>query len=525
MLGTEHVGERGLHVRGVGGVTVRHAGPREECELLGRVGMPVGEVEQSHEGIVVDVPLRPGESVADVRTQRIVRQPADDHLPRAAPERLVPVVEQRVEHVALAPQVHVGDLGLRLEHRPHPVRQRLVQAGHLLELVEDEGRPLAALGADPAGELEEAVDRVVDVLAASARREREPDVALDRVDLHRRSHPQRSDERGRAVEELTGGGGAGRPGSSSRGPRRSAPWWASASGRSTPTRIPSRWTSWIARKASDVLPNRRGARITTSWPLRRSAASSASSGSRSTKASSSASAPNVKGFAVYTCALCTAVYERDTTLYNTEQVYDSGSPSGIRSAYGHTAAGGVLRGRRATLVLPRSRPARRHPAGGLAAGARAREAPRHAAPRPLRSSRRADRSGHAPLPRRAAAARARGAARSTTSSPRARASSRARCRSARRPGPRQSSCRSSSASSSTLIPGCGSRSRCTTPGRSSSSSPIDGSSSASSGPPHAIVPSASSRSPTTRSCSSARRATASGVGRSTSTSSPRRASS
>ncbi len=128
------------------------------------------------------------------------------------------------------------------------------------------------------------------------------------------------------------------------------------------------------------------------------------------------------------------------------------SRSRISFAYGHAPTCCVLRGRRAPELLPGGRPARRHAAGRVAAGARAREAARHAAPRPLGASRRADRGGLAALSRRAADARARGPARGggrgvrrgrARRRPRARRLDRAR---------RPSSFRSCSASSSARTP-------------------------------------------------------------------------
>ena len=77
----------------------------------------------------------------------------------------------------------------------------------------------------------------------------------------------------------------------------------------------------------------------------------------------------------------------------------------ITFAYGHAAVAGVLRGGRAEVVLAGGRAARRDAAGGQPAGARAREAARDAAARPLRPPRRADRGRPPALPRRAAAAR------------------------------------------------------------------------------------------------------------------------
>src|SRR5256885_1860311 len=79
-------------------------------------------------------------------------------------------------------------------------------------------------------------------------------------------------------------------------------------------------------------------------------------------------------------------------------------------AYGHAAARSVLRGRRAAELLAGSRAARRHAAGGEPPDPLAREAPRPAAPRPLRAAGRADGGRPAPVPERAAPARAGAAA-------------------------------------------------------------------------------------------------------------------
>src|SRR3954452_6013820 len=64
-----------------------------------------------------------------------------------------------------------------------------------------------------------------------------------------------------------------------------------------PTRTRPRTRRCATRSTSDVLPKRRGAKITTSWPLRASDSSSATSSSRSVKASSRASAPKRNGLA------------------------------------------------------------------------------------------------------------------------------------------------------------------------------------------------------------------------------------
>ena len=73
---------------------------------------------------------------------------------RAPPEGLVLVVEDALEHVALAPQVHVRDGGLCLEDGSHEPRQVGVDVDDLLELVEDERDLPSALRGELARQLE-----------------------------------------------------------------------------------------------------------------------------------------------------------------------------------------------------------------------------------------------------------------------------------------------------------------------------------------------------------------------------------
>ena len=60
----------------------------------------------------------------------------------------------------------------------------------------------------------------------------------------------------------------------------------------------SRASFWATRQTSDDFPKRRGAKTTTSWPLRMSARSSATSRVRSVNASSRARAPKLNGLRV-----------------------------------------------------------------------------------------------------------------------------------------------------------------------------------------------------------------------------------
>ena len=65
------------------------------------------------------------------------------------------------------------DLGLRLEHRAQEVGVAAVQLDDLLELVEDHDDATAPVGRDPAEQLEQRLDRVVDVRSAAGRAEAE----------------------------------------------------------------------------------------------------------------------------------------------------------------------------------------------------------------------------------------------------------------------------------------------------------------------------------------------------------------
>ena len=59
------------------------------------------------------------------------------------------------------------DLRLLLEHRPHQPRQPRVDVDDLLELVEHERDLALAVGAELARQLEQPLDRRVDVLGAA----------------------------------------------------------------------------------------------------------------------------------------------------------------------------------------------------------------------------------------------------------------------------------------------------------------------------------------------------------------------
>ena len=117
------------------------------------------------------------------------------------------VAEEPAHHVALAPRVDMRDLGLLLERRAHQRRQLGVELRDLLELVEVEDDALALLRRDRARQLEEVLERVVDVGLGARSREAEARRAVQvhgdrRRDSQRREDPQslaRLEERGRDV--------------------------------------------------------------------------------------------------------------------------------------------------------------------------------------------------------------------------------------------------------------------------------------------------------------------------------------
>src|SRR5689334_18180655 len=96
------------------------------------------------------------------------RDHPDLELLRAAPERLVLVLEDPLEQMPLAPQVDVADLGLRLKDGAHEVGVALVEGEDLLELVEDDHDAPLSLGRELAELLEELLDRLVEVALAPA---------------------------------------------------------------------------------------------------------------------------------------------------------------------------------------------------------------------------------------------------------------------------------------------------------------------------------------------------------------------
>ena len=187
-LRPQHTGHRLLDVGDRGPAPAADELPREVRQLLGRVRVSVRRGQEPLERLVVD-PLPGGaEALADEECELLRLNHPDLELLRAAPERLVAVAEDSLQQVALAAEVHVADLRLRLEDRAHQVREPPVEREDLLELVEDDRDASLALCGELADELEQSLDRVVDVGSPPTRLEREPQGAVARVDLDRRRH-------------------------------------------------------------------------------------------------------------------------------------------------------------------------------------------------------------------------------------------------------------------------------------------------------------------------------------------------
>ena len=134
-------------------------------------------VEHAVDDLRIDAPPRARELRVDVAAEERRRDHAELHLLRTAPERLVLVVEDPLEHVALAPEVDVRDVGLHLEDGAHEPREVGIDVDDLLELVEDERDLPSALGGELARQLEEPLERRVEVLRLSPRVEGEAELA------------------------------------------------------------------------------------------------------------------------------------------------------------------------------------------------------------------------------------------------------------------------------------------------------------------------------------------------------------
>src|SRR5262245_42327283 len=182
MLGTEELLERDLVLVGTGLGALGRLLPEEVAELLRRVRVAERRLQNTRNDVSHHRTTGPRELRLDVAAEELRRDHAELHLLRAPPERLVLVVEDPREHVPLAAEVDVCDLGLRLEDRAHELREVAVDVDDLLEFVEDERDLPPALGRELARELEQPFQRRLDVLRLPARVEREPELAGLRVD-------------------------------------------------------------------------------------------------------------------------------------------------------------------------------------------------------------------------------------------------------------------------------------------------------------------------------------------------------
>ena len=95
---------------------------------------------------------------------------------------------------ALATQVDVGDVRLGLEHRTHERGEVWVELEDLLELVKDDAAAPVAFRRQLRGELEELLQRRVDVVLRVAGPEAEAERAVHRVDGHHRDDPQAAED-------------------------------------------------------------------------------------------------------------------------------------------------------------------------------------------------------------------------------------------------------------------------------------------------------------------------------------------
>src|SRR5436190_198289 len=117
VLGSQHGSEGALQLLRPG--SRAHSGllPKEVRELLGRVRVAAGARDQGG-SCVADVTSARAEPLGDELGERTGRDRAQLDRLRAAPKRLVFVVEDPLHDVAPAAQVDVRHLGLELEDRP-----------------------------------------------------------------------------------------------------------------------------------------------------------------------------------------------------------------------------------------------------------------------------------------------------------------------------------------------------------------------------------------------------------------------
>ncbi len=190
VLGAQRRLDRPVELDRPGRPTRRGLLPQEVEELLRGVRMPRGQRERLPAGLRRQVLARLAEPGERVGLEQVGRYHPELHLLRAAPERLVLVVEDPLHHVALAAQVDVSHLRLLLEDRAHQLDQRGVDVDHLLKLVQHQRHAPVAIGGDAPEHDEQLLERRVDVLLGGARVEAERHRAVVGVDGDRGGQAQ-----------------------------------------------------------------------------------------------------------------------------------------------------------------------------------------------------------------------------------------------------------------------------------------------------------------------------------------------
>src|ERR1700733_54980 len=190
VLRVEHVGHRfsdlSIGRGGAGGCFL----PEEVAQLLGRVWVAVGRLEDGCDGGRCDRLTRPLELPLDVLTERLWIDRTELDLLRATPERLVLVTENVLHHLALATEVDMCDLWLLLEHGAHQAWEVRIDVDDLLKLVQYQHDGALALAGELPRQLEQPLQCCVDVLFAPARIEAEAQRAILWIDRDGGRDPQ-----------------------------------------------------------------------------------------------------------------------------------------------------------------------------------------------------------------------------------------------------------------------------------------------------------------------------------------------
>jgi hypothetical protein len=119
VLRPQHAREPRIELGGARPAAGRGLLPQRVAQLLRGVGVAARDRQHAVDGGVVDPAARRLEPLANEGREVFGRDHAELHLLRAAPERLVGVVEEPVHDAALAAQVDMSDVRLSLEDGPH----------------------------------------------------------------------------------------------------------------------------------------------------------------------------------------------------------------------------------------------------------------------------------------------------------------------------------------------------------------------------------------------------------------------